>query len=92
MGTLVFGIYLGLAMMPFLFWEWYFYERHGKQEFKKMTKTQLIDIHKELSVEVQRLSELKRPTPSEQRGLLVLTKLKLSYKDAIETVNEPLPS
>ena len=35
MGTLVFGIYLGLAMMPFLFWEWYYYERYGKQEFEK---------------------------------------------------------
>ena len=57
-----------------------------------MTKIELVDIHKELSDEVQRLSELKRPTPAEQRGLLVLKKLKLSYKDAIETVNEPLPS
>ena len=57
-----------------------------------MTKTQLVDIHKELSDEVQRLSELKRPTASEQRGLLVLKKLKLSYKDAIENINEPLPS
>ena len=58
----------------------------------KMTKIQLVDIHKELSDEVQRLSELKRPTASEQRGLLVLKKLKLSYKDAIENINEPLPS
>ena len=48
-----------------------------------MTMVQLLEKHKELSREVERLSKLKSLTAAEQQNLVTLKKLKLSYKDAI---------
>ena len=45
--------------------------------------TKLIERHKELSKEVERLSKMENLTSNEQKNLKVLKKLKLSYKDAI---------
>jgi len=52
-----------------------------------MTKIELISKHKELSDEVQRLSELKNLTDAEEKALIILKKLKLSYKDEIANIN-----
>ena len=49
----------------------------------------LIEQHKELSKEVERLTKMKNLTSNEQKNLKVLKKLKLSYKDAINS-NTPL--
>jgi uncharacterized protein YdcH (DUF465 family) len=43
----------------------------------------LIEQHKELSKEVERLTKMENLTSNEQKNLKVLKKLKLSYKDAI---------
>ena len=51
--------------------------------------TKLIERHKELSKEVERLSKMENLTSNEQKNLKVLKKLKLSYKDAINS-NTPL--
>ena len=51
------------------------------------TLTRLIERHEELSREVQRLTEMESLTPSEQKNLTNLKKLKLSYKDAILQAN-----
>ena len=57
---------------------------------EKMTiVTKLIERHKELSKEVERLSKMENLTSNEQKNLKVLKKLKLSYKDAINS-NTPL--
>jgi uncharacterized protein YdcH (DUF465 family) len=48
------------------------------------TVLKLIERHKELSREVERLSKLPSLTPNEEKNLKVLKKLKLSYKDAID--------
>ena len=48
------------------------------------TTKKLAEKHKELSKEVETLSERNYLTPSEQKNLQVLKKLKLAYKDAIE--------
>ena len=51
-----------------------------------MTKlSKLIERHRELSKEVERLSEMENLTPNEEKNLKVLKKLKLSYKDAIDS-------
>ena len=50
--------------------------------------TKLIERHKELSKEVERLSKMENLTSNEQKNLKVLKKLKLSYKDAINN-NSP---
>ena len=58
-----------------------------------MILTKLIERHKELSEEVERLSKLNKLTPIEEQKLKFLKKLKLSYKDAIqESGDEALPS
>ena len=58
-----------------------------------MILTKLIERHKQLSEEVERLSKLNKLTPTEQQHLKLLKKLKLSYKDAIqENGDETLPS
>ena len=49
-----------------------------------MILTKLIERHKQLSEEVDRLSKMNKLTPPEERKLKFLKKLKLSYKDAIE--------
>ena len=51
------------------------------------TLTRLIERHEELSREVQRLTEMESLTPNEQKNLMNLKKLKLSYKDAILQAN-----
>ena len=43
----------------------------------------LVEKHKELSKEVEDLSERSYLTSEEQKNLQVLKKLKLAYKDAI---------
>ena len=48
-----------------------------------MILAKLIERHRELSKEVERLSTMANLTPSEEENLKVLKKLKLSYKDAI---------
>ena len=48
-----------------------------------MTLQKLIERHRELSKEVERLSKMENLTPNEQKNLKILKKLKLSYKDAI---------
>ena len=58
-----------------------------------MILTKLIERHKQLSEEVDLLSELDKLTPIEEQKLKFLKKLKLSYKDAIqENGDETLPS
>ena len=49
-----------------------------------MILTKLIERHKQLSEEVERLSRLNKLTPPEEQKLKFLKKLKLSYKDAIQ--------
>ena len=48
-----------------------------------MTLQKLIERHRELSKEVERLSRMENLTPNEEKNLKILKKLKLSYKDAI---------
>ena len=43
----------------------------------------IVAKHKELSEEVERLSEQRHLSPNEKKNLQVLKKLKLAYKDAI---------
>ena len=50
-----------------------------------MVLQKLIERHRELSKEVERLSKMKGLTPNEEKNLKVLKKLKLSYKDAINS-------
>ena len=51
---------------------------------RKMTKlSKLIERHRELSKEVERLCKMENLTSSEEKNLKILKKLKLSYKDAI---------
>ena len=58
-----------------------------------MIVTKLIERHKQLSEEVDRISKLDKLTPIEEQKLKFLKKLKLSYKDAIqESADETLPS
>ena len=47
------------------------------------TTKKLAEKHKELSKEVEALSEQSYLTADEQKNLQVLKKLKLAYKDAI---------
>ena len=49
------------------------------------TISKLIERHRELSKEVKRLSEMDNLTPNQEKNLKVLKKLKLSYKDAINS-------
>ena len=49
-----------------------------------MTLQKLIERHRELSREVERLSRMENLTIDQEKNLKVLKKLKLSYKDAIE--------
>ena len=49
------------------------------------TISKLIERHRELSKEVERLSKMENLTPNEEKNLKVLKKLKLSYKDAINS-------
>ena len=56
-----------------------------------MILTKLIERHKELSEEVDRISKLGKLSPTEEQKLKFLKKLKLSYKDAIQE-NETFPS
>ena len=49
------------------------------------TISELIERHRELSKEVERLSKMESLTANEEKNLKVLKKLKLSYKDAIST-------
>ena len=49
-----------------------------------MTLQKLIERHRELSKEVERLSKVENLTSNEEKNLKMLKKLKLSYKDAIE--------
>ena len=51
------------------------------------TISKLIERHRELSKEVERLSRIQKLTPNEEKNLQVLKKLKLSYKDAINNVD-----
>ena len=48
-----------------------------------MTLQKLIERHRELSKEVERLSKMENLTSNEEKNLKILKKLKLSYKDAI---------
>mgnify|MGYP003631903205 CR=1 FL=1 len=58
-----------------------------------MILTKLIERHKQLSEEVDRISKLDKLTPIEEQKLKLLKKLKLSYKDAIqENAHEKLSS
>ena len=58
-----------------------------------MIVTKLIERHKQLSEEVDRISKLDKLTPIEEQKLKLLKKLKLSYKDAIqENAHEKLSS
>ena len=50
-----------------------------------MILTKLIERHRELSKEVKRLSEMESLTPNQEKNLKVLKKLKVSYKDAINS-------
>ena len=50
-----------------------------------MILTKLIERHKQLSEEVEQLSKLNKLTPTEEQKLKFLKKLKLSYKDAINS-------
>ena len=43
----------------------------------------LAEKHRELSKEVDKLSQQSHLTPNEQKNLAVLKKLKLAYKDAL---------
>ena len=43
----------------------------------------LAEKHSDLSKEVDELSQRKHLTPTEQKNLAVLKKLKLAYKDAL---------
>jgi uncharacterized protein YdcH (DUF465 family) len=47
------------------------------------TAKELAEKHKELSQEVDEMSQRKHLTPNEQKNLAVLKKLKLAYKDAL---------
>ena len=47
------------------------------------TAKELAEKHKELSQEVEDLSQRKNLTANEQKNLAVLKKLKLAYKDAL---------
>ena len=47
------------------------------------TTKNIVAKHKELSEEVERLSEQRHLSPNEKKSLQVLKKLKLAYKDAI---------
>ena len=49
------------------------------------TISKLIERHRELSKEVKRLSEMDNLTPNQEKNLKILKKLKLSYKDAINS-------
>jgi uncharacterized protein YdcH (DUF465 family) len=49
------------------------------------TISKFIERHRELSKEVRRLSEMESLTPNQEKNLKVLKKLKLSYKDAINS-------
>jgi hypothetical protein len=46
-----------------------------------MTLKKIKEKHKELNEEVDELSELNHPTPTEREKLKNLKKLKLKYKD-----------
>jgi uncharacterized protein YdcH (DUF465 family) len=48
------------------------------------TTKNLVEKHRELSNEVEALSERRHLTSEEQKNLQVLKKLKLAYKDAIK--------
>jgi hypothetical protein len=52
-----------------------------------MTLKELTKKHKELNEEVDKLSELNRLTTAEKENLKNLKKLKLKYKDQINTFN-----
>jgi len=52
-----------------------------------MQTTKMTEKHKELSKEVETLSEKNYLTPQEQRNLQILKKLKLAYKDKIANIN-----
>ena len=52
-----------------------------------MTLQKLIERHRELSKEVERLSKMENLTPNEEKNLKILKKLKLSYKDAINSAS-----
>ena len=54
----------------------------------KMTLKELKEKHKELDEEVDKLSELNHLTPTEREKLKNLKKLKLKYKDTINTFNK----
>ena len=51
------------------------------------TLKKLIERHRELSREVEKLSQQNNLTENQQKNLKVLKKLKLSYKDAITAAN-----
>ena len=51
------------------------------------TLKKLIDRHRKLSREVDRLSQEDNLTENQQKNLKVLKKLKLSYKDAINSAS-----
>ena len=51
------------------------------------TLKKLIERHRELSREVDRLSQEDNLTENQQKNLKILKKLKLSYKDAIAAAN-----
>ena len=52
-----------------------------------MTLQKLIERHRELSKEVERLSKMENLTSNEEKNLKMLKKLKLSYKDAINNAD-----
>tara|TARA_Y100001973_G_C5198558_1_gene335987 strand:+ start:3098 stop:3274 length:177 start_codon:yes stop_codon:yes gene_type:complete len=51
------------------------------------TLKKLIERHRELSREVEKLSQQNNLTENQQKNLKVLKKLKLSYKDAINSAS-----
>jgi len=57
-----------------------------------MTLQKLIERHRELSEEVDRLSKMQKLTPNEEKNLKILKKLKLSYKDAINNATPYRPA
>ena len=65
--------------MPKKHWQSGFIHTGGS----KMKAKELKEQHEELSKEVDRLSKIKTLTPSEEKNLVILKKLKLSYKDAL---------
>ncbi len=52
-----------------------------------MTLSDLAEKHRQLSEEVERLSQKKNLSSDERKNLMNLKKLKLSYKDAILQAN-----